>query len=171
MPFLRGRALGSDLTVEKQRIAHPNLPGQLSKFRFGPLHIEDILTKIEEPSEPSLVCLFCQNTGKLGLLKNLVMLLLQQLPAHSAIGGPRKAECFASPALRIPNASVLAEEACANAQHLDLETSAVLSRGFLKSTWPPCIYLRRRQVCLPCHTNSNICWTWVEGCAKRCCNH
>ena len=61
--------------------------GQLSKFRIGPLHIEDILAKAEEPSEPSLVRLFCQSAGKLGLLKNLVILLMQQL---SAIGGPRK---------------------------------------------------------------------------------
>ena len=122
------------------------------------LHIEDILAKVEEPSEPSLVRLFCQVLGNFGLLKNLVMLLLQQLPAHSAMGGPRKAERF-PPALKIPNASVLAEEACANAQHLNLETSAVSPRGFLKSTLPPRIYLCRRHVCLPCHTNSNICWT------------
>ena len=42
--------------------------------------------------------------GNFGLLKNLVKLLRQQLLAHSATGGPRKAECSASPALKFSNA-------------------------------------------------------------------
>ena len=52
-----------------QRVAHANLLGQLSKFRLGPLHIEDILAKVEEPSEPSLVRLL--KARKLRLLKTL----------------------------------------------------------------------------------------------------
>ena len=56
---------------------------------------------------------------------------MQQL---SAIG---KAVCFAPSTLKTPNTSVLADEVCANVQHLNLETSAVSSRDFLKS--PPCL--------------------------------
>ena len=104
-----------------QRVAHANLLGQLSKFRLGPLHLEDRLVKVEEPSEPSLVRLFCQCEGKLGLLKNLVILLLQPL---SAIGGPRKTVRPAPSALN---------EVCANAQ---LETQRCRPEAFLS---PPCL--------------------------------
>ena len=135
-----------------QRVAHANLLGQLSKTQAW----NACTSKTYSPKSRNLPSppLSVFSVKYWGILKNLVMLLLQQLSAHSATGGPRKAERFAPSALKIPNASVLAEEVCAN-----LETSAVSSRGFLKSTLPLRIYLRRRHVCLPCYTNSNICWT------------
>ena len=143
-----------------QKVAHANLFGQLSTTQAWNACTSKTYSQKSRnlPSLP-LSVFSVKVLGNLGLLKNLVMLLLQQLPAHSATGGPRKAERFAPSALKIPNASVLAEEICANAQHLNLETSAVSSRGFLKSTLSLRIYLRRRHVCLPCYTHSNICWT------------
>ena len=56
---------------------------------------------------------------------------MQQL---AAIG---KAVCIAPSTLKTPDTSVLADEVCANEQHSNLETSAVLSRDFLKSS--PCL--------------------------------
>ena len=61
--------------------------------------------------------------GIFGLLKNLIKILLQQLLAHSATDGPRKAERFTSPALKMPKKSV------PTLKQLNLATLVVLLRG------------------------------------------